>query len=333
MAPAKIYAIKLQIRDLSLKTIEEHLRLLKDTCSTMTMGELKARKDIAMSSFGDFKDAHKELLSRCQQPEEVNGCMTVCDRATSLHLEVMAQIEKATTAMQYADRHILPSINEIRLQKFDGELTDWVEWRTNFEKKLQKIDLLLDSLVGDAKNTAGKSERRGQDDLLWGKSVLHDDNPYEKVYAHIFTIISLPTIESPSTESFRNMIHVVEENLRLLGQYDVGSSSWGPLLCVMLLNKLDTHSRYLWNTSDRPSLPNLESLFKFLHQRSRALENEAQCKIASLSFTPNRSQLSAINIRLEPRKFNNNRPNNNSSIARKEEAKPYNRPCSKLLSH
>lgn len=191
----------------------------------------------------------------------------------------------------------------------------------------QKIDLLLDSLEGDAKNTAGKSERRDEDDLnrIWGKLVLNYDNPYQQVYAHGFAIISLPTIESPSSESFRHMINLVEEQLRLLSKYDVSSSGWSTLLCIILLQKLDEHSRYLWNTGEKPHLPNIESLFKFLHQRSRALEDEAQCK-ASVSISNNRPPMTAANHRFEPRHFNNNRSNNISNYTRREEAKPYHRP-------
>lgn len=335
MTPGKAIAIKMQLRDALLTTIEDHLELVKNSANTMSIGELKARKDIAVSSFADFKDAHKGVLNACQRPGDITVAIDVCDRATSVHLQVLAVIE-AETETQLEARPMLPSINEIRLQKFNGNITDWVEWRTNFEEKVlktrltyaQKIDLLLDSLEGDAKNTAGKSERRDQDDLnrIWGKLVLNYDNPYQQVYAHIFAIISLPTIDSPSTESFRHMINLVEEHMRLLGKYDVGSPGWGPLLCVILLHKLDAHSRYLWNTGDKPMLPNLESLFKFLQQRSRALEDESRCKEASLVLPNTRPPMAAINHRFEQRQFNSGRSNNIPNLARREEAKPYHRP-------
>lgn len=122
------------------------------------------------------------------------------------------------------------------------------------------------------------------------------------------------------------MINLVEEHLRLLSKYDVESSGWGPLLCVILLHKLDANSRYLWNTSDKPVLPNLESLIKFLHQQSRALEDEARCKEASFSLPHARTPIPVPNSRFEPRQFSSSRNNHTPNFTRREEAKPYNRP-------
>lgn len=143
---------------LLLLAMEEHLQLLRDTAQVMTIGELNARKDKATSYYGDFKEAHKDVLQGCQRPADVTASLETCNSATTLHLKVLAAIEAATET-QLAERPILPSINEIRLQKLNGNLTDWVEWRTNFEEKVlktrlscaQKIDLLLDSVIGDAK--------------------------------------------------------------------------------------------------------------------------------------------------------------------------------------
>lgn len=142
----------------------------------------------------------------------------------------------------------------------------------------QKIDLLLDALDGEAKAAAGRAEKRDNDELLkiWGKLVQSYDNQYQQVYAHIFDIIYFPKINSPSLSQYRNMVNQVEEHLRLLTRYKVGLSEF---LCILFLQKIDAEARYKWNEKTcATDLPNLDTLFKFMTERGRALDNEEQSK-------------------------------------------------------
>lgn len=295
MAPNKMYPIKQQIRNAVLDSMRNTLRTLNTDEALWTRNELVVRKDLAAAAMEEFRDAHKELICVCTRPEDVVEAMATNEDAAALQLEIMAAFHDWTTVAK-AQQPALPSINEIKLQRFNGDPTEWVEWRARFEEKVlttaltpaQKIDLLLDVLEGEAKTAAGNSSKRDQDELdrIWGKLVLDFDNPYQQVYAHIQSIISLPVFVAPSAIKIRQIINRVSEQMRLLTRYDVNSAHWGSIICVILLNKIDSRSRYLWNTSEeRPELPNLDSFFNFLHKRARALEDEHRSALATQAIS------------------------------------------------
>lgn len=329
---AKSIAWKAQIRDANLAKMERLHQILQETASSMSLGELHGRRDNATKAYGSFQDAHTDVLNASQRPAELAAAMDSCVLADALHCKILAIIEGAV-AEKAAQRPKLPSVNDIKLQKFNGDATEWVEWRSQFEEKVlntaltaaDKIDLLLHSLSGAAKNSAGKTEKRDQDELtrIWGKLVLDYDNPYKQVYSHIFAILSLSIVETPSPEVYRNMINLVEEQLRLLSKYDVASQGWGPLLCVVLLHKLDENTLYMWSTNTvKPPLPNLESLFEFLRRRIQAMEDAKYAKEAKASTTLRSLLPSNIDNQHSPQ---GRAPSNNrrSNPDRREEAKPY----------
>lgn len=325
--------MKLQLRDHLMGVMSQDLHLLRETAKSMTTTELGDRKSVAISTFEELKAVQGALLNNCTRQIEMTALLEVRDTCAKLHLDILKEIEVATAASK-ANQMTTPTFGDIRLQKFSGTATEWVEWRANFEEKVlhttltaaQKIDLLLDSLTGDAKESAGKAESRNEEELqrIWGKLVHWYNNPYKQVFKHFLTILTLDNIDSPSAKSFRTMVNVVEEQLRLLSKYKVGISE---LLSVILLLKLDDESRYLWNTAPtKPIIPNTESLFNFLRERSRALEDEQDTKIASSSLSqslkvkPVQSEMFKSN---PPYVHNNNRVVNRNG--RKDELMPYTR--------
>lgn len=332
--------MKLQLRDHLMGVMSQDLQLLRETAKSMTTTELGDRKNLAISTFEELKAVQGVLLNNCTRQIEMTALLEVRDTCAKLHLDILKEIEVAAAASK-ANQPMTPSFGDIRLQKFSGAATEWVEWRANFEEKVlnttltsaQKIDLLLDSLTGDAKESAGKAESRNEEELqrIWGKLVHWYNNPYKQVFKHFLTILTLDNIESPSAKSFRTMINVVEEQLRLLAKYKVGISE---LLSVILLLKLDDDSRYLWNTATtKPIIPNTESLFNFLRERSRALEDEQDTKLASSSLSkslnvkPVQTEVKSI----PPYVHSNNRVINRN--ARKDDLMPYTRHSQGNPSH
>lgn len=292
MPPTNVFRIKLAFRDALLEEMRAAREALR-TCPKTRM-ELTLSKELASGHWKSFQDRHEDAVSACVNLNEIGNLMAVKREASAVYVDTMKAIGEEMKLLEEAP---LPSLHEIRLRTFAGDWKEWAGWRAIFEDKVlntglrvaQKIELLLDALAGKAKEAAGQSEKRDQEELnrIWSKLVETYDNPYQQVYAHIFDMLALPNINTPSSDSYRSMVNKVEENLRLLDRYDV-LSNWSALLCVIMLQKVDSHGRYLWNTNfERDPLPNVESLFKFLNSRSRALEDEARSKaIAVLSTLP-----------------------------------------------
>lgn len=78
----------------------------------------------------------------------------------------------------------------------------------------------------------------------------------------------------PSAEKLRSMIDVVDQHLRMLKRFDIDTDSWSPIVCVLLLGKLDVDTRNHWESKDiLPTMPDLQALFAYLEQRILAIRN------------------------------------------------------------
>lgn len=273
------------VRDAFTAQLTKSWEDIQASAGGMSEAELETYKDTATASWNAFKAIHEEMTSLCDRADMV-ATLTDDYRATStINQQILALVKNERKKLPDA----IPVVAEVKLEKFNGKPTEWVSWRAEFEEKVlntglrptQKLDLLMGALQGEAKATAGRLEKRDDPELqrIWGKLVLTYDNEYHHVYEHIMDIMNFPIISKPSASQFRNMINQVEEHLRLLRRYDV-FKDWNAILCVWMLQKLDSETRFAWNTTreNRLELPNVNSLFKFLTDRGRALDNEFQSR-------------------------------------------------------
>lgn len=280
MAPnTSKYNNKLKMKDIILA----ELKLLRDDLnnglSDHPLLELERRKDKITNSWHNFVKAHNDATDLCERPENYATMSVSYDEAWTLSKTGLALLEEEIKKKKPA---AAPSVAEIKLEKYTGLSTEWAQWKAVFEERVmkadlkpgQKVDLLLGALEGAAKDTAGRAEKRDEEELqrIWGRLIDNFENKYQQVLAHLFDIMAIPNIESPCEERFRNLVNQIEEHQRLLLRYDVTLGS--EFLCATVMNKLDVSTLYLWNTkTDKSDLPKSEELFKFLKSRSQALEN------------------------------------------------------------
>lgn len=85
------------------------------------------------------------------------------------------------------------------------------------------------------------------------------------MYAHIAEIIGKVPMIQPSAEKLRSMIDVVDQHLLMLKRFDIVTDHWSPIVCVLLLGKLDVDTRNQWESKDTPpTMPDLQALFVYL---------------------------------------------------------------------
>lgn len=248
-----------------------------------TAKELKTRRKQVACQWRDFDKKHAEIMELCDKPENFASLSKAFQDAASINTDCLAILDKAE---ELNPATTTPAVADIKLEKFSGAPTEWVEWRAIFEERVlktalkpsQKIDLMLGALEGEAKMVAGRSLKRDalEQERMWGKLVSRYDNEFKQIFAHVHNIISQPDVTSESSKQFRDMINQIEEDMRLLGRYDV-MNDWDTIVGVIVMLKLDTKTRYLWNTkAEKPKRPSAKELFAFLLDRSHALDNESQ---------------------------------------------------------
>lgn len=287
MSTNKSLQIKIQIRDMALTSMEAALEDVTRYAAggEATMENLLARKEQCNGYYSQFMKGQEAVVQSCFKSDQITAAAIADKVASAVHLKLVTAIEAVMAKIKEKQIKV-PRINEIRLTKFSGKPTGWVEWRARFEQSVmntgleadQKIDLLMDALEGEARASVGGTARRDTVELdrIWKKLNDQYDDTYRHIEFHVRTILEYPTIMSPSAEEFRKMINIVEEQLRLLDKYDdLGSQQWSTIVAVSLLGKLDKETRYLWNTSpDKPKRPELRALFQFLYVRSRAMDTD-----------------------------------------------------------
>lgn len=149
--------------------------------------------------------------------------------------------------------------SEIVIPSFDATYTAWV---CKFVNKLlhtslsadEKIDLLLGSLKGEARQCAGESETRDQVDFdrMWKKLEATYDNRYQIVTQHVNRLLDLPMLTSASASLLRLIIDTVEQELLSLHRFGYLRDGWDPLVTVIMLRKLDPTTLSIWEMDRDP---------------------------------------------------------------------------------
>lgn len=94
------------------------------------------------------------------------------------------------------------------------------------------------------------------------------------MFAHIASITNIQQMTQPSAEKLRAMIDTVDQHMRMLERFGIKRDAWSAIICVLMLGKLDTETRNLWESKDSmPSMPDASALFAFLEQRILAIRN------------------------------------------------------------
>lgn len=142
---------------------------------------------------------------------------------------------------------------------------------------------------------------------IWSKLDRTYDNKYQQVYAHIAEITGI----TPSAEKLCSLIDAVDQHLRMLKRFEIDTDHWSPIVCVLLLGKLDVDTRNQWESKDSlPTMPDLQALFAYLEQRILAIRNVEMSvkRIQHMSTLPTNSSAGKLAKTNPPTKDNRFHP-------------------------
>lgn len=255
-----------------------------------TVAYIDARTELLNGYWQRFQNAQRQLLVDHSGIDAVEETITAHENSTArTYADLKAELSRLKLALQAAIQPParIPRASEVKISTFAGKYTEWTAWRAEFKAKVldtrmesaDKIGLLMSSLKHEAAACAGRAERLDELELtrIWTKLDKTYDNTYQQVYAHICCILALPAIAHPSAEKLRAMIDTVDEHLRMLKRHAIETDHWSPIVCVMLLAKLDSETRHQWETkATLPPKPDLDALFVHMEQRILAIRNVEQ---------------------------------------------------------
>ncbi|OXA47089.1 LINE-1 retrotransposable element ORF2 protein [Folsomia candida] len=215
----------------------------------------------------DIMETHKKIISISppdMKPHQVEymRLLRKTDRLLSAFTGIRMSFPNSSTSIPIPipGTPVQPSSVDIRLPRlelptFDGTLNDWSQVRGEASRQISSM------IITD-----------GNYDIAWNS--LHDryQNDREILFAILRRFMNQPVVQQQSSSSIRQLVDVSQESIRSLDVLKLPTDQWDALLLFIILSKMDSTSKELWEQSLKDSsIPKLKSLFDFLEQRARAL--------------------------------------------------------------
>ncbi|XP_063529014.1 uncharacterized protein LOC134750023 isoform X4 [Cydia strobilella] len=170
---------------------------------------------------------------------------------------------------------------EISLPSFDGDLTQWLQFRDTFDALVNQASLApivkykyLRSCLQDGALEVISSLDFSEDAymLAWQMLCERYNNPKRLVTNHMRALFDVEPV--PSTPSgLRGLCDNISKHLRSLRSLNVPTENWDLAIIHMLVKKLDSRLQSKWeNSVDLRKLPSLQDFKTFLKNRADRLE-------------------------------------------------------------
>lgn len=173
-------------------------------------------------------------------------------------------------------------LKPVNIPTFSGDYKKWLSFRSLFDSMVHnngKIDDLermhyLKSCVADEAedlisqfDVTAESYREAYE-VITGR--FH--NEVILVDTHIMDLLSQPNLSSESSTAIKTLVDVTSNTLRALKTLKIDTSTWDPILLLLLVQKLDRSTRRLWEQTLKPKVrPSMNEFLEFLGTRFHAL--------------------------------------------------------------
>ncbi|XP_075163325.1 uncharacterized protein LOC142235960 [Haematobia irritans] len=296
-------------------------RFEKKAKSEKTHGYLNTLAQRVDEIFNKFEDQHDKIVSVIRDTSlDVDDVPYMKEDVyfdfTEKYLEFKGRIidalpENSITNSPLASTFVAPSnrtdaaiisdsrLPKINLPKFSGEYVEWVPFRDMYcslvhnngsLNRVQKFYYLKGTLSGEAASlikTIPVTEANY--DSAWEVLESRYHNRRMLVGNLVSKLFNIPKSDG-GCQSIRVLLDFARECLSSLGNLDIDTSNWDPILVHLLVQKLDLQTRKEWENSLKSStnLPSRSELFTFLDRTFRTLEslgNEFSSSSASKSHS------------------------------------------------
>lgn len=175
-------------------------------------------------------------------------------------------------------------LDRLEIPTFNGNLIDWISFRDQFIdlvhgnnnlSTLIKFHLLRNHLKGSALETVnGYQFTAANYNAAWQDLLQRYDRTDHIIEEYIRKFLELSVLSAnPHGSKYTQMIDTTNQMLRALPNWKIDVSTWDPWIKVMIVSKLDDHTRKLWiqEIKRKQQVP-LKDLIEFLE--IRALESQ-----------------------------------------------------------
>lgn len=238
---------------------------------TGNIDDADAEKDMLMEYFSEIQSTYIETRAKIDHRLSEGEALRRRGESTSATNSAM------TSFTTYA------SAAAIQVAQFKGEHTKWAAWRDTFIAKVYgtempevlKLEHLTKAVTGRAAEVMGDwALEVGNLEPAWAKLKRVYDDDYQLVRAHIDRILEIESLDHESESGLRKLIDIPDQELRCLEKFGVHVKGWDPIICCILIKKLDPDTIAAWEmTREIGKIPELKQLVGFLERRIQAIRN------------------------------------------------------------
>ncbi|XP_045541631.1 uncharacterized protein LOC123723122 [Papilio machaon] len=249
-------------------------------------------------------------------PETIDEEIDQRDATESQFTQLLAKAK--TLLKQYADNNVQASSTQsdsrrsheasfklptIVISKFDGNYSDWLEFRDTYKSlihnnpqllPIHKFHYLNSYLTGEAARLLTNLEVSSQTyNEAWDLLCERFNNKRHLIHNHLNALFNLESISRENDKSIRSLVDNVNKDLRALSSLGEPTDKWDTIIIHMVSMKLDHNTKRAWeelrNTFE--DMPKLSQFTKFLQERASILET---CN--KRTNTTNMQQVSSKNV-------------------------------------
>lgn len=177
-----------------------------------------------------------------------------------------------------------------KIPEFRGDLTDWRKFKDTFVALIhsnedvpdvQKFHYLMSALQNNSDSVIKEIPISAENyEIAWKVLVERYDNQNAIIDAHLDKIFALKPIAKDNYSELRNLVDVLQSNIRALSAMKIPIDQWSAILVYVVKQRLDIETRKQFQLKQNPSdLPDFEKLLSFLNQRCRVLETVQPVKL------------------------------------------------------
>ncbi|CAG9133834.1 unnamed protein product [Plutella xylostella] len=179
---------------------------------------------------------------------------------------------------------------DIKLPTYNGQVTDWIEFRDTFDalvnqtslKPIQKFKYLKGCLTDSALEVVSSLEFAEESHALaWQLLCERYNNPKTLVYSHLRALFNIDPVPNTAT-ALRSLNDNISKHLRILRSVKVPTNDWDLLIIFFLTSKLDRILQTKWEEKmNSRELPNLQDFKSFLRSQADLREAVSQTEPAT----------------------------------------------------
>lgn len=165
----------------------------------------------------------------------------------------------------------------MRITPFSGESAEWIEFKATCETILdskfndvQRLQYLKDALFGEARSLVSHI-LPGEGAFNIAMKLLKDryDDQRAIVNAHLKRLYAIPSIVSPTADSFRAMLNTLNGLVAALKCYEIDTTSWDAILIFHITQCFDKATLMQWEDKldGKRTIPKLRALIDFIQVR------------------------------------------------------------------